>query len=229
MSGIALKLTSLLVRTVAKPIATAIKAQAKEHETFRQGCIRIAQTVHHTDIRLRMSLLGEKKIKIRPLNDKKAVENGANFLSEFFIFSVAGSLIFYESNRSRKKAANERDALADDIATLQDEIDYIKRRLADYNVRMDDYTPPEGYRPKYVKIGADRAATTSGGGAGDETTAAPSGLKVESGTGSKPETVSESLPDPKKAAGRQLGGQTSPPPQASKEQGPQTPLAQKQS
>lgn len=153
MSGIALKLTSLLVRTVAKPIATAIKAQAKEHETFRQGCIRIAQTVHKTDIRLRMSLLGEKKIKIRPLNDKKAVENGANFLSEFFIFSVAGSLILYESFRSRKKAADERDALADDIATLQDEIDYIKGRLAAYNVRMDDYKPPPGYRPKYVKIG----------------------------------------------------------------------------
>lgn len=152
MSGIALKLTSLLVRTVAKPIATAIKAQAKEHEKFRQGCIRIAQTVHHTDIRLRMSLLGEKKIKIRPLNDKKAVENGANFLSEFFIFSVAGSLILYESFRSRKKAADERDALADDIATLQDEIEYIKKRLASYNVRMDDYKPPEGYRPKYVKI-----------------------------------------------------------------------------
>ncbi|RLV82803.1 hypothetical protein JA9_003679 [Meyerozyma sp. JA9] len=154
MSGIALKLTSLLVRTIAKPIATAIKAQAKDHEKFRQGCIRIAQTVHHTDIRLRMSLLGEKKIKIRPLNDKKAVENGANFLSEFFIFSVAGSLILYESNRSRKKAADERDALADDIATLQDEIDYIKKRLASYNVRMDDYKPPEGYRPKYVKISA---------------------------------------------------------------------------
>ncbi|KAK6464673.1 optic atrophy 3-like protein, partial [Scheffersomyces coipomensis] len=122
MSGIALKLTSLLVRTVAKPIATALKTQAKEHEFFKRACIGIAQTVHTTDLTLRMSLLGEKRIKIRPLNDTKAVENGANFLSEFFIFSVAGSLIFYESYRSRKKASDERDAIADDINVLQSEI-----------------------------------------------------------------------------------------------------------
>ncbi|CAK7913427.1 hypothetical protein CAAN1_20S01134 [[Candida] anglica] len=152
MSGIALKLTSLLVRTVAKPIATTLKAQAKDHDLFKNACIRIAQTVHSTDLRLRMKLLGESKIKIRPLNDKKAIENGANLLSEFFIFSVAGSLILYESYRSRKKAANERDAVADDISTLQDEIEYIKNKLREYNLKLDDYQPPAGMNPKYIKL-----------------------------------------------------------------------------
>ncbi|CAH2353579.1 hypothetical protein CLIB1423_11S02938 [[Candida] railenensis] len=152
MSGIALKLTSLLVRTVAKPIATAIKGQAKEHETFRNGCIRIAQTIHSTDLRLRMKLLGEEKIKIRPLNDNKAIDQGATFLSEFFIFSVAGGLIFYESYRSRKKAANEKDALADDISTLQDEIEYIKLKMKEYNLKVDDYKPPVGMNPKIIKF-----------------------------------------------------------------------------
>lgn len=152
MSGIALKLTSLLVRTVAKPIATTLKQQAKNHESFKNACIRIAQTMHHTDIRLRMSLLGEKKIKIRPLNDNKAIENGATFLSEFFIFSVAGSLIFYESYRSRKKASNEKDALFDDISTLQSEIEYIKEKLIENNFKLDDYKIPEGVNPKFITI-----------------------------------------------------------------------------
>ncbi|KAG2735749.1 hypothetical protein G9P44_001963 [Scheffersomyces stipitis] len=152
MSGIALKLTSLLVRTVAKPIGTALKTQAKQHESFRKACITVAQTVHSTDLRLRMSLLGEKKIKIRPLNDAKAVENGAAFLSELFIFSVAGSLIFYESYRSRKKANDERDALADDISVLQNEIEFIKSKLGDINIKLDDYRIPDGFKPKYVKI-----------------------------------------------------------------------------
>lgn len=152
MSGIALKLTSLLVRTVAKPIATAIKTQAKDHEKFRKTCIKIAQTIHHTDLRLRMSLLNEKKIKIRPLNDNKAIENGATFISEFFIFSVAGSLIFYESYRSRKKASDERDALSDDIAALQSEIEYIKDKLDTYNIKLDDYILPEGIKPKYIDL-----------------------------------------------------------------------------
>lgn len=152
MSGIALKLTSLLVRTVAKPVANVIKAQAKEHEFFRQTCIRIAQTAHLTDLRLRMSLLGEKRIKIRPLNDKKAVENGANFMSEFFIFLVAGSLILYETYRSRKKASDEKDQLADDISTLQSEIMFIKEKLESMDVKFDDWVPPEGIHPKYVDL-----------------------------------------------------------------------------
>lgn len=129
MSGIALKVTSLLVRTVAKPIANGLKAQAKNNEGFKRTCIRIAQTVHATDVRLRMKLLGENKIKIRPLNDKKAIESGANFLSETFIFSVAGLLIFYESYRSRKKLANEKQNVKNDISELQDDIEEVKSLL----------------------------------------------------------------------------------------------------
>lgn len=129
MSGIALKFTSLLARTLAKPVALALKTQAKEHELFKSVCIRVAQTVHSTDVKLRMRLLGENKIKVRPLNDKKAIENGANFLLEFFIFLVAGSLILYESFRSRVKAANEKITVRNDISDLQDEIEEVKKLL----------------------------------------------------------------------------------------------------
>lgn len=129
MSGIALKVTSLLVRTVAKPIANGLKAQAKNHEGFRRACIRIAQSVHATDVRLRMKLLGENKIKVRPLNDTKAIDSGANFLSETFIFSVAGLLIFYESYRSRKKLATEKRNVKNDINELQDDIEEVKSLL----------------------------------------------------------------------------------------------------
>lgn len=129
MSGIALKVTSLLVRTVAKPIANGLKAQAKNNEGFRNACIRIAQTVHSTDVRLRMKLLGENKIKVRPLNDKKAIDSGANFLLETFIFTVAGLLIFYESYRSRRKLAAEKRNVKNDISELQDDIEEVKSLL----------------------------------------------------------------------------------------------------
>lgn len=130
MSGIALKFTSLLLRTVAKPIAVTLKAQAKDYEGFRRACIKIAQTVHSTDLKLRMKLLGENRIKIRPLNDKKAIESGANFLLELFIFLVAGSLILYESNRSRVKSNNEKLTVKNDISELQEDIKQV-RELVD--------------------------------------------------------------------------------------------------
>lgn len=139
MSSIAIKLTSLLIRTVAKPISTTIKAQVKEHEVFRKNCIRFAQYLHRTDVKLRMGLVGENKIKIRPLNDNKAIENGANFLSEFFIFSIAGSLIYYESYRTRKKSLDEKALVQDDISFLQDEIRNIQDQLVEIkkNLNLD--------------------------------------------------------------------------------------------
>ncbi|KAI5970367.1 hypothetical protein CANMA_000530 [Candida margitis] len=153
MSGIALKLTALLVKTISKPISKAISTQAKNNETFRKYCISFANRLHKTDVKLRMNLLGEKKIRVRPLNDNKAIEQGASFISETFIFSVAGGLIFYESYRSRKRASDQRDALADDITILQNEIEYIKSKMSELNVKLDDYKVPVGYKPKYVKIG----------------------------------------------------------------------------
>ncbi|ODQ83126.1 hypothetical protein BABINDRAFT_164831 [Babjeviella inositovora NRRL Y-12698] len=152
MSGLALKFTALLVRTVAKPVANVMKQQAKEHEFFRTTCIKIAQRLHKTDVQLRMNLLGDKNVKVRPLNDTRAIENGANFISETFIFSVAGGLILFEAMRSRNKEAGRREAVADDIATLQDEIEYIKKKLVEYNVKLDDYRPPQGMRPAVLRL-----------------------------------------------------------------------------
>lgn len=136
MSGLALKFTSLLIRTVAKPISNSIKAQAKEHESFRRKCIWFAQMMHHADLKMRMNLVGEKKIKIRPLNDNKAIEKGANFLSEMFVFSVAGSLILFESVRSRKKTNLEKSNVQDDITFLQDEIVALQHELEEMKTKL---------------------------------------------------------------------------------------------
>jgi hypothetical protein len=51
----------------------------------------------------------EKGPKIRPLNESKAIDAGANFISEAFLFAVAGGLILLESLRSRRKESNRQD------------------------------------------------------------------------------------------------------------------------
>lgn len=74
MSSIVLKLGSLVIKTLSKPIAVRlpnhqlqyiclhrmqnrIKAQAQEHERFRRLCISFAQSIHRVDMRLRLGLL----------------------------------------------------------------------------------------------------------------------------------------------------------------------------
>ncbi|KAF3927434.1 hypothetical protein ABW21_db0206996 [Orbilia brochopaga] len=219
MSTIAVKLTSLAIRTLAKPIANSIKQQAQEHPRFRALCIGIAQAVHRTDMRIRLNLLRDSsviqkaeeeeerrkaadKIKetekesiakmatdalkdgdstakhstsststsksadssiptpppsptseastpappkkkksstphIRPLSDAKAIERGANFISEAFLFSVAGGLILFETLRSRKKEMNRRDEVSERLQSLE-EVDEIWRQKVDMLERRLD-------------------------------------------------------------------------------------------
>ncbi|KAL1924811.1 uncharacterized protein VTP21DRAFT_4465 [Calcarisporiella thermophila] len=113
------KLFSLAVRTIAKPIASSIKNQTKQHPRFRNFCVGVAQTMHRTEMKLKMNFLGYKKEHIRPLSENKAVEMGANFISESILFSVAAGLILAENARSRKANKDRRNLVNDNIYVLQ--------------------------------------------------------------------------------------------------------------
>ncbi|KAJ5157745.1 uncharacterized protein N7482_008845 [Penicillium canariense] len=167
--SLTLKLSSLAIRTLSKPIANQIKAQAREHERFRNVCVSMAQALHRFDMRLRLGSIhdntairkqaqaeavakkhiptsptvktqaatkaeeeAQSKAKaaaeeaakphhyrIRPLSESKAIESGANFISETFLFLVAGGLIVFESWRSRRKESTRREGVEDRLAELE--------------------------------------------------------------------------------------------------------------
>ncbi|KAJ5630362.1 uncharacterized protein N7484_010462 [Penicillium longicatenatum] len=167
--SLTLKLSSLAIRTLSKPIATHLKAQAREHERFRKICVSMAQALHKFDMRLRLGSIrdntasqrqaaAEKAAKkhiptsptakteaetkaeeqaiakakaaaeeaakphnyrIRPLSESKAIESGANFISESFLFLVAGGLIVFEAWRSRRKESTRREGVEERLAELE--------------------------------------------------------------------------------------------------------------
>jgi hypothetical protein len=46
------------------------------HATFKQICIGLAQTMHRAEARMRMGLLNEEAVNIKPLNDTRCVAAG---------------------------------------------------------------------------------------------------------------------------------------------------------
>lgn len=119
------KIATLAIRTLAKPIATQIKHQAQSHERFRGICISLAQFMHRTEMALRSNLLASpgggssgEKAKVRPLNEAKAVTNGANALAEGFLFALAAALIMGESYRSSRSRAKQRDRTEEGLEEL---------------------------------------------------------------------------------------------------------------
>ncbi|KAH0536308.1 hypothetical protein FGG08_006801 [Glutinoglossum americanum] len=184
MSSITLKITSLIIRTLSKPIANQIKNQAREHPRFRKLCVDFAQSLHRVDMHLRLGLIrnapqaerhaardpaeivqarklrleaaekakdgaadataktdeaaekAKEKLKptpkprIRPLTEAKAIDTGATFISEAFLFFVTGSLIVFESWRSRRKATTRREDIADRLTDLAESERLARQALA---------------------------------------------------------------------------------------------------
>lgn len=125
------KLATLLVRTLAKPIANRLKSQAAQHDTFKNLCIDFAQMIHRSEIKLRTYILGEPTKHIRPLSEVRAVENGANMLAEGFLFAVAASLILGETWRSSRSESKRREG-------VNDQLDDLGTRLVELSTRVDN-------------------------------------------------------------------------------------------
>lgn len=80
--------------------------------------------MHRTEMALRTNLLPNGvQQKVRPLNDAKAIANGANAISEGFLFFVAAALILGETYRGSRKKAEQRDRTEDSLNQLKDQVE----------------------------------------------------------------------------------------------------------
>ncbi|KAI4284782.1 MAG: hypothetical protein L6R35_004816 [Caloplaca aegaea] len=72
MSGVVIKIGSLLLKTLSKPVANYIKGQAREHPRFRRLCIAGAQRIHRLDMSLRLGLLQDRAAIDKQINREAA-------------------------------------------------------------------------------------------------------------------------------------------------------------
>jgi hypothetical protein len=70
-----------------------------------------------------------QRIKIRPLSETRAIELGANFFSEAFIFGVAAGLLIWDAWRSRKKESARRDDVAERLEKLEAEVEMLRNEV----------------------------------------------------------------------------------------------------
>lgn len=67
--------------------------------------------------------------RVRPLSEAKAIDSGANFISEAFLFFVAGGIIVFEFWRSKRKENDRRDTVAERLEGLESENDNLRHQL----------------------------------------------------------------------------------------------------
>ncbi|XP_068661310.1 uncharacterized protein [Aristolochia californica] len=131
------KLGTLALKTLSKPIANRLKQQAGRHQSFRQFIINFAQANHRFTTNLQRRLYGHATdVEIRPLNEEKAVQAAADLIGEVFIFSVGGAAVIFEVQRSARSEARkeeirkqELEAMKQKDEELANEVERLKRKL----------------------------------------------------------------------------------------------------
>jgi len=79
--------------------------------------------------------------RIRPLSEQKAIETGANFVAETFIFAVGIAVILVEQWRQRRKAKNARDDIREDLEEVQAELKAVKAELEEFKAKHPEPVP----------------------------------------------------------------------------------------
>jgi len=83
-------------------VANSLKNRVSHPGPFRTICAKYGQLHHRVESQLSLRLLGHTASRVKPMPEEAAVKLGADVLSEVFIFSVAGTLLWYELARNAK-------------------------------------------------------------------------------------------------------------------------------
>jgi len=120
----AIKLGTLFLKTVSKPVAKGIKTRIANHPSLTAVTIGIGQWTHQTWSKVTIYAAGHKSLRVKPLDEAAALNQGAEFVSEGFIFGVAAGCVLFEMNRSdaqkaRDNAKKKKAEVAKDAATVE--------------------------------------------------------------------------------------------------------------
>lgn len=118
-----LRLGSLRDNAASQKRAAA-EAEARKHKPSMPTVKNASDTKAAEEAEAKAKAAAEEAAKphhyrIRPLSESKAIESGANFISESFLFAVAGGLILFESWRSRNKESTRREGVEGRLAELE--------------------------------------------------------------------------------------------------------------
>lgn len=132
-----MKLGTLLVKTVSKPLASQLKHQAKVHPQFRQFIINFAQRNHRITTQIQRRIYGHATdVEIRPLDEDKAVQAAVDLIGELFIFAVGGGVVIFEVQRSSRSETRKEEARKQELEELRRKDEEIEKKIVDLQSRL---------------------------------------------------------------------------------------------
>eukprot|EP00210_Caulerpa_lentillifera_P002513 g2410.t1 len=109
MAAIVVKVFSLALRTISKPLGHQFQNRALQHPGFRKRAIALAQILHRMEVYITRGAEGkESRAFVGAISDEKAMDLAAKVVSEGFVFTVAVVMLTWEYSRSWKADAAKK-------------------------------------------------------------------------------------------------------------------------
>lgn len=133
-----IKLATLAVKQISKPISKSIKQLGKNNPAFgRRICAPPAQFYHWLDVNLKMRILGlGKATEVAPLSHEAAVELGAEMIGETFIFTVAVGCLAFEYWRQARKEEKHENKQTEAIERLENRVNELGLILEQQDAKL---------------------------------------------------------------------------------------------
>mmetsp|Transcript_4298 Transcript_4298/g.8229 ORF Transcript_4298/g.8229 Transcript_4298/m.8229 type:complete len:172 (-) Transcript_4298:136-651(-) len=125
-----IKLGSLLIKTLAKPMSKTVKTAFKKHELSKDMLVSIGQFTHKMTTRMTIWSAGYKVRSIQPLEKEAALAAGADFVGEAFIFVVGGAVVVWEYDKSKEKERAKEEENKTRERRQEERLDDLQKRMA---------------------------------------------------------------------------------------------------
>ena len=146
MTSFSVKVFTLVIRTLAKPLVSFVshykkvsldKNPSRFNKFMKITLTKIGQDIHYYNTRINNKLFKlSKDSEVKPLNEKQALEKGAEVFSEFIVYSILIILPTMELIRQYKSSqAKERkkemviEKMREKINSLKEENEKLKLDL----------------------------------------------------------------------------------------------------
>ena len=142
MAILVFKFVTLIVRTIAKPLISwvtyykrlKLQEQNPKLAFIKNKVVWVGQVVNYYNIKINRKLFRLSTTEpIKPLSEEKAIEKGAEFLSEFLVYSILISLPVIEWLR-QNKITKENEFSKEELEKLAKENPEIKSAIAGLTV-----------------------------------------------------------------------------------------------
>jgi hypothetical protein len=99
-----LKLSTLLVKTIAKPLGGYMKSKARQWPRLDTTMCWVGNSYHYANVRLNVLASGHRFISCKPLPHDVALKDGVSIFSEGLVLGFSAFVIITETARSTAKA-----------------------------------------------------------------------------------------------------------------------------